>query len=236
MRKYLLAATMLTALASGANAVVVNATDIGASGTTTLQGRVGPNATSVSGLTGTLFLRLDRLEDGGTTWVFDYTVTNTSGGNTTSSSIGSFGLDTSPNLADADSTGLYNLALLNPSFSNVGGANSIEVCFSAGNNSCNGNGNTLPIGSQPVSGEIELTFSTALMSISLDAAYLRFQDVGAISPSLSGSSGVGFNVGDVVITPQAVPGPALGAGLPALLAGLFGLFGFNRLRHRRSMA
>ena len=35
---------------------------------------------------------------------------------------------------------------------------------------------------------------------------------------------------------QAVPGPAVGAGLPALLAGLFGLFGFNRLRRRRLAA
>ena len=38
---------------------------------------------------------------------------------------------------------------------------------------------------------------------------------------------------DVAPIPLQVPGPAVGAGLPALLAGLFGLFGFNRLRRRR---
>jgi len=41
---------------------------------------------------------------------------------------------------------------------------------------------------------------------------------------------------DVAAVPQAVPGPAVGAGLPALVMGLAGLFGFNRLRRRRLAA
>ena len=38
------------------------------------------------------------------------------------------------------------------------------------------------------------------------------------------------------VAPVPVPGPMVGAGLPALLAGLFGLFGFNHLRRRRLAA
>lgn len=234
--KYLVSAAALTlAFATPAMAVTVNVGDVGANGTTTLQGfvDVGGSAQSISGLTGTLFLKYTGVENGGKTWDFNYTVTNTSSGNTTASSIGSFGLNTTPNLAGADSTGLYDLALLNPSFPNVNGANAIEVCFSAGNNSCNGNGNTLTEG-QSASGTLQLNFSNVLSSISLDAAYLRFQGIDATSPHLSGDSGVGFNVGDVVINPtSAVPGPVVGAGLPGLLAACVGLWGLQRRRRNR---
>jgi len=234
MRKLLLATVMSFALASGANAVIVNVGDVGASGTTNLQGFVDINnsAVSIPGLTGTLFLEYDGVSNGGLTWNFDYTVTNTSSGNVTMSSIGSFGLNTTPNVTAALSTGLYDLALLDPQFPNVNGANIIEMCFSAGNNSCNGDGNTLTPG-QSASGEFTLTFSSVLASMSLDAAYLRFQAIDAINPSLSGASGVGFNVGNVVINPLAVPGPLVGAGLPGMVAALLTLIGFNRWRRRR---
>ena len=38
------------------------------------------------------------------------------------------------------------------------------------------------------------------------------------------------------IVPNAVPGPIVGAGLPALIAGLVGMFGLHRLRRRRLAA
>jgi hypothetical protein len=47
----------------------------------------------------------------------------------------------------------------------------------------------------------------------------------------SGTSGYSGN-----ISTFAVPGPAAGAGLPALLAGVMGLFGLQRLRRRRLVA
>jgi hypothetical protein len=37
------------------------------------------------------------------------------------------------------------------------------------------------------------------------------------------------------IIPQQVPGPIVGAGLPGLLAGLAGLWGFARIRRRRTV-
>jgi len=68
--------------------------------------------------------------------------------------------------------------------------------------------------------------------------------------TLSGFSLAGINVGDRIgffaritnandgpdsffLLPLAVPGPAVGAGLPALVTALFGLIGFHRLRRRR---
>jgi len=234
--KSLLAASALLAASflTPANAVTINVGDVGASGTTTLQGfvDVGNTATSISGLTGTLFLKYDGANAAHTAWTFDYTIKNTSSGNTTASSIGSFGLNTTPDLTGASSTGLFNLALLNPSFPNVNGANIIEVCFSAGNNSSNANGNTLTEG-QSTSGTFELDFASAQNSISLDGAYLRFQGINATSPNLNGQSGVGFNGNPQVTTFSSVPGPIVGAGLPGLISACMGLVFLARRRRQR---
>lgn len=222
MKHLLLASAFALGLAvTTASAVTINVGDVGESGTTAFQGfvDVGNVTTGIGGLTGTLFLKYDGVTNNGLTWNFDYTVTNTSSGNVTASSIGSFGLATTPNATGASSTGLYDLALLNPSFPNVGGVGAgIEVCYSSGNNSCNGNGNTLTEG-QSASGTFTLSFSSVLSSLSLDEAYLRFQAINATSPNLNGASGVASTT-DVQITPLAVPGPTVGTGLPAVLAGL----------------
>jgi hypothetical protein len=71
--------------------------------------------------------------------------------------------------------------------------------------------------------------------------------------TLTGFDLTGINIGDRIgfyaritgandgpdsffIQPFAVPGPAVGAGLPALVMALAGMFGFNRLRRRRLAA
>ena len=88
------------ALASGANAVVVNAiTSVGDSGTTTLQGfaDVGTpptTAVSVTGLTADRFLKFDGVTNSGLTWNFDYTITNTSSGHVRD--LAAFGFATDP--------------------------------------------------------------------------------------------------------------------------------------------
>jgi len=239
MRSLLFAVTCgaLAIVAVPANAVTIGINQTGASGTTSLQGfvDVGNTATSISGLTGTLGLTYTsgafNAGTNTTAYNFNYTVANTSSGNTTSSAIGSFGLNTTPNLTNATSTGLYNLALLNPSFPNVNGANVIEACFSAGNNSCNANGTVLTPG-QTTSGTLSLIFAGNVSSISLDGAYLRFQGVDSTSPNLNGASGVGFN-SNVQITPfSAVPGPIVGAGAPGLVAACIALCGLHRRRRK----
>ena len=201
MKKLLLAATMLVALASGAQAVTVNATDIGASGTTNIQGfvDVNGNAVSIPGLTATLFLEFNGVT--GNTWSFDYTLTNTSSNNISAARISSWALGTTPNVTSATSTGLYGFVDLTPNYPNVNGAQSfLDFCVTPVDGNCS-SGSGLLAG-EAASGILFLTFATQLASISLDSALTRFQSIDSGAPyNFVGASGVGFNVGDVTINP-----------------------------------
>jgi hypothetical protein len=234
MKRTILAAAALlacTAFVSPASAVTINVGDVGASVTTNIQGFVDPGPVSVSGLTASVFLQYDGVSNGGLTWNFDYTLTNTSSGNVTASRISSWGLGTTPNVTDATSTGVFNTALVGSEmsgFPNVGGAMSIiEMCFAAQGNGCSGGGGIFNTGTNSASGEFTLTFGSVLTSISLDAALVRFQAIDATTPNLNGGSGVGFNT-------VGVPGPVVGAGIPGLLAACGGMFGLNFWRRRRN--
>jgi hypothetical protein len=237
MRKLVLAAGVATLalFATPASAVILNSGDIGASGTTNLQGFVDINgqATSIPGLTGTLFLEYTSLSLDGLTWSFDYTVTNTASLGT-DARISSFGIGMTPNPIDANSTGLFDLALLNPSFPNVGGAqNIIDVCFSAGTNSCSG-GDGLAVGAS-ASGEFTLTFASVESSINLQTGLFRFQDVNSGAPyNLNGDSGVGFSQGDLVINPVVVEGIPEPSTWAMVLIGFAGV-GFATYRKRKQI-
>lgn len=239
MQKILAAAVMVWAMTATANAVTVNASDVGFNGTTNIQGYVdAPNATSIPGLTGSLFLEFNGTSNGGRTWNFDYTVTNTSSGAITGSRISSFGFGTTPNVTSVQSTGLFDLALTPTNgFPNVNGAMAIiEMCFSAGNNACSG-GDGVTKGNN-ASGTFALTFANASPFITLDAALFRFQSINSGAPfNFHDASGVGFNTTDVVINPNvAVPGPAVGAGIPGLIAACAALGMLIRRRRQRLAA
>lgn len=225
MKRLLLAGAALLAIAMPANAVIINAGDVGASGSTTIQGLV--NANVQPGLTGSLFLEFDGVSNGGLTWNFDYTLTNTSSAPITGSRISSFGLNTTPNISSATSTGVYGFPDLSPN-GVPGYIGTVEFCFGSSANGCTG-GNGLTIG-QSASGEFSLTFGSVLSSISLDAAYGRFQ---SISGSPYGDSGAGLNT-NPNITTFAVPGPIVGAGLPGLIAGCLSLLGLARWRKNKA--
>jgi hypothetical protein len=235
MRRTILAALLLggAAVISPASAVTINVGNVGATGVTAIQGIVDPGPVVVPGLTGTLGITYEGVTNSGKTWNFNYTVTNTSSGAVTGSRISSFGFGTTPDVApgNAASTGLFNLAL-DPTngFPNVGGAMAIiEMCFSAGNNSCSGGGGVTEGNS--ASGTFSLTFSSALNSISLDAALFRFQDI--VSPGFA-DSGVGINSDPQITTFSAVPGPIVGAGVPGLVTGCLTLLGLGRWRRKRN--
>lgn len=234
MNKAILTAVALlagAAMMSPASAVVVNVGDVGATGTTTIQGIVDPGPVAVPGLTGTLGLTYEGVTNGGLTWNFDYTVANTSSAPTTGSRISSFGFGTTPDVVSVASTGLFNLPLTPTNgFPNVGGAMSIiEMCFSAGNNACSGGGG-VDLGGV-ASGTFSLTFASAVSSISLDAALFRFQEIA--SPGFA-DSGVGINTNvNVQCTTCQVPAPLVGAGIPGIVAAL-GLAGFSWRRRRRN--
>jgi hypothetical protein len=223
MKSLLFAIVALALSGIPASAVVLNASDIGASGTTTIQGQI--DGTNVAGLTGTLFLKLDGFLNAGKTWVFDYTVKTTSGGAITASRISSFGLSTTPDIVGGASTGVYGFLQIGPN--GVPGfiLPTIDFCAGSSANTCTG-GNGLTLG-QSASGTLALTFATALSLINLDTAYMRFQ---SIVGSRLGDSGAGVNGPSIElqdITPTPLPGAAI-----MFFSGLTGLGLLMRRRKR----
>ena len=197
----MLAGAVLLASSGTGNAVTVLATDVGASGTTTINGVVESfsNVVPVPGLTADLFLQYNGTTNGGLTWNFDYGITNTTSGLGFTSRLSSWGLNVTPDLiADGvDATGLFNNTFQNV---NLVFLSTVDFCASANASGCSG-GAGLDEG-QSATGTFSLTFASVLDSISLDEAFVRFQ---AVSGVVSGfefddDSGAGITNG-VVINP-----------------------------------
>lgn len=227
MKAFLFSLAMLAMSGIGANAVILNAGDVGASGTTSIQGQI--DGTNVPGLTGSLFLEFENITNGGLTWNFDYLAKNTSGGAITGSRISSFGLSTTPDIVGGASTGVYGFLQIGPN--GVPGfiIPSIDFCAGSSANTCTG-GNGLTLGQQ-AAGTLSLTFATVLPFITLDTAYMRFQ---AIVGSNLGDSGAGVN--GPSITPLDVSPVPLGPSGPFFGAGLFGLLMLQRRRKNKMLA
>jgi len=217
-------------IAQPAKAVVVQAGDVGASGTTQIQGLI--DGVAIPGLTGSLFLEYDGLSNGGLTWNFDYTVTNTSSGGITSR-ISSFGLNTTPNTVSAASTGLYGFAQI-PSNGYPGFLPAtVEMCFGSSASTCTG-GNGLTTG-QSASGEFTLTFANALSSISLDTAFFRFQSING--NGFDGASGAGFNgpsITPFIVTTTPLPGAVWLFG--SVVAGAGAIAQYRKRRKAKQLA
>ena len=227
MNKLLFGLVMLAMSGIPASAVILNASDVGASGTTVVQGQI--DGTNVPGLTGSLFLEFEGVTNGGLTWNFDYTAKNTSGGAITGSRISSFGLSTTPDIVSGASTGVYGFVQTSPN--GVPGfiVPAIDFCAGSSANTCTG-GNGLTLG-QSASGTLTLTFATALNLITLDTAYMRFQ---SIVGSNLGDSGAGVN--GPVITPLDVNPVPLGPTGPFFAAGVAALTWLGSRRRRKQLA
>jgi hypothetical protein len=235
LRKLVFATAALALSAIPASAVILQSGDVGASGTTSIQGfvEVGGVATSIPGLTGSLYLEYDGLTNGGLTWNFDYTITNTSSGAVTASRLSSFGFATDPNPTGATATSTFSNVFLDPAFPNVGGAgNLIDVCFSADAGGCSGGSGLLA--GQSASGEFTLTFASVLTELELQYAFTRFQSIDSGAPfNFNGASGVGIN-NNLTITPfdpnqPPVPEPATWA---MMFLGFVGI-GLLAMRRKR---
>jgi hypothetical protein len=227
----LTAAGLLVGLANvtPASARFVNVNDGGASGFTRIQGSVDINnqATAIPGLFAYLFLEFFGASGDGLTWNFDYGITNISTGNVSTSRVSSFGFAVSPHPTGATSTGMFNTAIINPSFPNVG----IDVCFGAGNG-CSSESGLLP--NQNAEGEFSLTFADPLQVINLQYIFVRFQAIDSGDPfNLRDASGVGINndvnIGSVL---APIPEPSTWA---MMILGFFGL-GFMAYRRRNQTA
>lgn len=206
-----LAVAGAVALSSGAafaDAITLDASKVGQTVTLGYNGMADGN--TITGLTGGTTLTLTGIT--GTSYNFNYTVTNTTS-NPVSSRISSFGFDTTPDTTGATSTGTYSNALLGGQVPSP--FNTVDVCFKSGtSNSCSGSGGVL--NGQAGSGTLSLSFASAPTSLTLSSFFVRYQ-------SITGAGYVTSATGAGTITSS---GGSTG-GTPVPEPGMIGLFGLS---------
>ena len=211
LRHISLAVAGAVALSSGAafaDPITLNASNVGQTVTLGYNGMADGN--TIAGLTGSTTLKLTSID--GTSYNFDYSVTNTTSGQV-DSRISSFGFDTNPDITGATSTGTYSNALLGGQVPSP--FNTVDVCFKAGgSNSCSGSGGVLD--GQTGSGTLSLSFASAPSSLTLSDFFVRYQ-------SITGAGNVTSATGAGTITSS---GGSTG-GTPVPEPGMIGLFGLS---------
>jgi hypothetical protein len=181
MKKSVLGAVVLSlAIASSAQAAVVLNADgsltyasVGDTSTIAFNGLGGEPRVVVAGLSASLALTLASIS--GTTYLFNYTLTNTSTlANTRVSGIG-FNVD--PNVNNVSSTGLYDSASLGGFTAGFAS----ETCFSGGTaqNCPQGQGNSGVFAGTPGSGTLSLIYAAAPASVTLSNFLDRYQGFNA---------------------------------------------------------
>ena len=229
-----LAAASLFASVSHASIITVSPTDIGQQYTINYDGYA--DGAVIPGLGGQTMLTLTSAS--GTSYTFDYSVTNTSGTPIDTSRISIFGFNTDPSITSATSTGSFSDTATN---GNVpAGFGSVDVCFKDGGgpNCAGGGGAGIQIGNTGT-GTLTLQFSSAVDQLSLSDFVVRYQSIsgggapssaiGRGTPSTSsggtGSSGSTGSTGSTGGTP--VPAPAALWLFTLALGGLGWKFGRN---------
>ena len=237
MRKLLLAATALCALAGIARAdIILTPTQVGQSGVVQYNGVVNGNVQT--GLTAAITYTLQSVNLANNIWTFGYAVDNTS---TLNSRVSTFGFNTTP---DFNTVGIIGGTVFTGlSSGNVPQLGNVEFCLTAGANCAGGGGGGVLPADAPATGSFFLDFAgsaTNATQIAFTDLYVRYQ---SIVGSPFGDSGTGFGgpgPTPFCVTPPCnvvpIPGPVVGAGVPGLLAALSGLVGFNYYRRRRRTA
>jgi hypothetical protein len=214
IRRTLAVATALASLAaaSPAFADAIALDSVGDSVTLNYDGMA--DGKTVDGLSASTTLTVTDIS--GTTYTFDYSITNTGAtGDTVSSRISSFGFNTSPDATSATSTGTYDTALVGGQAPNP--FKNVDVCFKAGgSNSCSGSGGLTD--GQSGSGTLTLSFSTAPSSLTLSDFFVRYQ-------SITGAGNVTSAVGGGTISSTSTGGSTGGTPVPE--PGMLGLLGFG---------
>ena len=201
-------AVALSSSVAFADAITLDSSNVGQTVALGYNGMADGN--TITGLTGATTLKLTSID--GTSYNFDYTVTNTTS-DPVNSRISSFGFDTNPDITSAASTGTYDNALLGGQVPSP--FNTVDVCFKAsGSNSCSGSGGVLD--GQSGSGTLSLNFASAPTSLTLSDFFVRYQ-------SITGAGNVTSATGAGTITSS---GGSTG-GTPVPEPGMIGLFGMG---------
>ena len=203
-----------------AEPIMLDSSKIGESFTINYDGFA--NGVTIDGLTAQTIFTLTGIN--GSTYAFDYAVTNTSSDGI-NARISSFAFNTDPEISGATSTGTYNFVVTDSNYPN--GIGTVDVCFkSGGSNSCAGNSGGLFAG-ETGTGSLSLNFLTAPTSITLDDFFVRYQSITGAGEITSAS---GKEVSSTTSTSSGgteVPAPG---GMLALFA--LSLLGFGLVRRR----
>ncbi len=152
---------------------------------------------------------------------FDVSLTNTTSGGITSR-VSGLAFDTTPNLTDATSSGVFNIAVLGGSYPN--GFGSIETCFKDGGGpTCDGGGGGGVTTGNTGDFHIVLSFVGPVTQFSFDKFGVRYQ---SITGTTQGTSGTGTGTVDDP-PPPSVPEPTT---LVLLGTGLLGSIAAKRRR------
>lgn len=209
-----------TATPALADAITFDSTDIGTAYTLNYNGY--SDSTNIAGLTASTTFTLTGIS--GSTYTFNYSVSNTSSAPITGSRVSSFAFNSDPTISEATSTGAFRYTTLNGSYPN--GIGDVEVCFKdAATGACSGGGSGgLSIGTSGT-GTFTLTFSQPVSSLTLSDFYVRYQSIsGAGNITSASGSGTQSSSGG---TP--VPEP----GMLGLLGGALIATALLRRRRRR---
>ncbi len=216
------AASAAMATPAMAEPILLDSSNIGDSFTIDYDGFA--DGTTLSGLSASTTFTLTAID--GSTYEFDYTVTNTTDGAGVDSRLSSFAFNTDPDIVGASSTGLYNFVVTDSNYPN--GIGTVDVCFKAARtNSCAGNSGGLFAG-ETGSGSLILDFGTAPTSITLDDFFVRYQSISGIDGVTSASGRQTSSSSSSGGTPVPAPG----------MLGIFGLglIGLGLARRRRKTA
>lgn len=187
-----------------------------------------------SALSGSILFQLTSVTNGGKTWNFSATITNTSHAPLTSARISGFGFSTDGTLSGVSAgSGTFQ----NGVFNNSRGLNvnqlspNVQVCFTAGSNCTGGGGNGLRMGAPypSTTQNFSLNFSLARTALTISNFIMRYQSISG--GGFNGASGSGFGSVPSGIDPGGDPVPEP-ANWVMLIAG-FGLVGAMARRHRQ---
>ncbi|WP_333604930.1 cistern family PEP-CTERM protein [Novosphingobium sp.] len=216
------AAGLSLAAPAWADAITLDASDIGQSFTVNYDGFA--NGTTINGLTSQATFTLSSVTSTG--YVFDYSLTNTTSGGL-DSRVSSFAFNVDPTITGATSTGAFSYTTLNSNYPN--GIGTVDVCFKGGfSGSCAGNSGGVLTGDTGM-GTMTLSFASAPSSITLSDFFDRYQSITGAGP-VSSASGTGTITSSSSSGGTQVPEPGMIGILGLGLAGL----GMVRTRRRQT--